>query len=376
MDEFFVAVERRANPSLLGKCVLVAGDPGGRGVVSSASYEARAMGCRSAMPTRQALQLCPGAVVVPPGTNDYGEISRRVFEIFEHFTPAIEPLSIDEAFLDMTGTEHIHGDGELAARAIKREIQEELGLVASVGVAPSKFIAKIASDLEKPDGLVVVREDEVQSFLAPLEIKRLWGAGPVTQDRLAKIGVLTFADLRRVDPTTLKLAVGNATDHFFKLAWGQDPRPVERKGKTKSISHEETFADDVSDFEELTAALLDQAQRVSRRLRAKEWIAKTVTLKVRTADFSTHTRSKTLVDGTDHIQVLYETARSLLETWRTTHRDPLRLLGLAAGNLAPQKGQQLSLFGQEVDEKQTRIETAMDSLADRFGEGTVQRGKS
>ena len=155
MDEFFVAVERRADPSLLGKCVLVGGDPQGRGVVSSASYEARAMGCRSAMSTRQALQLCPKAVVVPTGKSDYGAVSDRVFEIFEHFTPAIEPLSIDEAFLDMTGTEHIHGDGELAARAIKREIHEELGLVASVGVAPSKFVAKIASDLDKPDGLVV-----------------------------------------------------------------------------------------------------------------------------------------------------------------------------------------------------------------------------
>ncbi|MGE3182704.1 MAG: DNA polymerase IV, partial [Phycisphaerae bacterium] len=292
MDAFYASIEQRDNPALRGKPVLVAGPSHVRGVVSAASYEARAFGCHSAQPTSIALRRCPQAVVVPVRMAEYVRVSRQIAEIFRKFTPVVEPLSIDEAFLDVTGSRRLFGAAREIARQIKDEIFTVTGLHASVGVAPNKFVAKLASDHEKPDGLVEVSADGVQAFLDPLPIGRLWGAGRATLPKFETLRIRTFGDARRLTEDEFVQHFGKTTGpHFWRLVRGIDDRAVHTDRDAKSISHEQTFGEDVADVEALRGILLDQVDQVARRLRAHGRAARTVNLKIRRGDFHTISRS-------------------------------------------------------------------------------------
>lgn len=374
MDEFFAAVERLDFPELAGRCILVGGDPAGRGVVSTASYEARQFGCHSAMPTVTALRLCPQAVLRPVRGQRYREVSRAVFEIFRRFTPLIEPLSIDEAFLDMTGTERLSGTGEQAGGRIKRTIREELGLVASVGVGPNKFLAKLASDLEKPDGLTVIPPGREAEILDPLPISKLWGVGASTEKRLRGMGIRTIRELRLQDARTLRGVFGTRTEAVLRLAAGQDDRPVVPDSLAKSIGQEVTFPTDVSDLPALRSVLLGQAEQVARRLRGQGLQARTVTLKLRYGDFTTLSRSRSLPEPTCRTEAIFAAGAELLEAWARTSLGPMRLIGLTASNLSGSTGRQMGLFEEPADEKRKQVDEAVDRIVDRFGPGSIRRG--
>ena len=374
MDEFFAAVEKLDNPALVGKCVLVGGDPAGRGVVSTASYEARAFGCGSAMPMVTALRLCPKAIVLPGRHERYREVSEQVFEIFGRFSPLVEPLSIDEAFLDVTGSLRLMGDGEQIARGIKGAIRREVGLTASVGVAPNKFLAKLASELDKPDGLTVITAENVLQVLDPLPIRKLWGVGPAAEKRLERLNIRTFGQFRRAAPATLTAGLGPGGQDLQRLARGEDDRPVVPDHQARSISQECTFARDVDDYDQLGDVLVEQVSQVARRLRRAQLKARTVTLKIRTGDFVTRTRSATLGEATNLTDELLAEARGLLVAWRTESPAALRLLGMGASQLLAAGGQ-LPLFGRQQRDKMERLDRTLDDIASRFGSQAVRRGK-
>ncbi len=374
MDEFFAAVEKLDNPELVGKCVLVGGSAEGRGVVSTASYEARVFGCRSAMPMVTAMRLCPHAIVLPGRYERYREVSEQVFEIFGRYSPLVEPLSIDEAFIDATGSLRLLGPGEQIARSLKDAIRGEVGLTASVGVAPNKFLAKLASELEKPDGLAVITPENVRQVLDPLAIRKLWGIGPATEKRLERLNIHTFGELRRASPATVASAMGQGAEELQRLARGEDDRPVVPDHQAKSISQECTFPRDVGDYDQLGDVLVDQVDQVARRLRRAGLKSRTITLKLRTGDFVTRTRSATLSEATNLTEELLDAARKLLAAWRAENPAALRLLGMGAGQLGATGGQ-LPLFGQARREKLERLDRTLDDIASRFGSGAVRRGK-
>jgi DNA polymerase-4 len=383
MDAFYAAVEQRDNPALRGKPVLVGG-PSGRGVVSTASYEARPFGCRSAMPMRQAMKLCPQATVVMPRMERYVEVSRQVFGILEEFTPLVEPLSIDEAFLDVTGSTRLFGSAETIAAEIKRRVRETTELTASVGVAPSKFVAKLASDFKKPDGLVVVAQDEVASFLAPLPIGRMWGIGAKTLPKIEQLGVHTFGDLLRLSQEELTRRFGDFGERFYRLSRGLDERDVIPDRDARSISHECTFEHDVDDPELLRATLLDQVEHVASRLRRHDRLARCVVMKLRTPDFETITRRSTLEAASDTTEGLWAALRDLFEEWlRSVGRAglrrgetclPVRLIGAGVTQIVGRDGRQLSLFGAQREERLQRLDRTVDAIRDRFGDGSIRRG--
>lgn len=374
MDEFFAAVEKLDNPELVGKCLLVGGSPAGRGVVSTASYEARVFGCRSAMPMVTAMRLCPHAVVLPGRHERYREVSDQIFEIIGRYSPLVEPLSIDEAFVDVTGSLRLLGAGEQIARSLKDTIRGEVGLTASVGVAPNKFLAKLASDLEKPDGLTVITPENVQQVLDPLAIRKLWGVGPAAEKRLERLNIRTFGQFRRAAPATLASALGQGAEEWQRLARGQDDRAVVPDHQAKSISQECTFPQDVGDYDQLGDVLVEQVAQVARRLRRAGLKTRTVTLKLRTGDFVTRTRSATLSEASNLTEELLEAARKLLAAWRAENPSALRLLGMGAGQLVATGGQ-LPLFGQTRREKLERLDRTLDDIARRFGSGAVRRGR-
>jgi len=373
MDAFFAAVEQLDRPEWRGKPLLVGGDPKGRGVVSTASYEARPFGCHSAMPMAAAIRLCPQAIVVTPRMERYAEISRQVFEILEQFTPLVEPISIDEAFLDVTGCERLLGPAEHIARAVKDRVRSEVQLTASVGVAPNKFLAKLASDLQKPDGLVVVKEEDLDGFLAPLPISRLWGVGKATLPEFERLGVHTFGDALGLSLGTLRQHFGENGERFFQLVRGIDDRPVLPDREAKSISHEVTFPADVADGEHLRSVILEQMEQVSRRLRRHGFVARTVMLKIRYGDFSTITRRETLHEATDQTDALWSVATKLFEAWQRTHPRPVRLIGVGVSQLGVTKNSQLSLFESTEASTHHQLDTTMDAIRDRFGEHVIGR---
>src|SRR5579872_6528210 len=299
MDAFYASVEERERPELVGKPLIVGGTPQGRGVVAAANYAVRKFGVHSAMPTSTALRLCPHAIVLRPRLDFYAEVSEQIREILYRFTPVVEPLSLDEAFVDVTGSELLFGPSIEIGRRIKREIRESLRLVASVGVAPNKFLAKIASDIEKPDGFVVVDPAGVQSFLDPLPVGRLWGVGRVTGEAFDRLGVRTIGDVRRMPLVTLTQHFGSVGEHLRQLAHGIDARPVVPDREAKSISHETTFAVDIDDREALRAWIVELAEQVGCRLRRHNLRGRTVQVKIRLADFQTITRAKTLSAATN-----------------------------------------------------------------------------
>lgn len=372
MDAFYASVEQLDHPELRGKPVLVGG-AGSRGVVSAASYEARPYGCRSAMPMSTALRLCPEAVVVPVRMSRYREVSRQVFDVFAEFSPLVEPLSVDEAFLDLSGTEALFGSLEEASRRLKARVRAVTRLTASVGAAPNKFLAKLASDLRKPDGLVVVPPDGVQEFLDPLPVERLWGVGPATLEKFRSLGIRSVADVRRTLPERLRREFGPSGEHFHRLARGVDDRPVSPDHQAKSISHETTFGEDVGDLEHLRTVVVHQAEDVAYRLRRHALFARTVQLKLRKPDFSTFSRSTTLPEATQATEPLCRAALTVLEAWWSQHPGPLRLVGVGAGNLAAAGEVQRSLFQEEEEGGRARLDAALDRLRERFGADAVRR---
>ena len=368
LDAFFASVEQRDDPRLRGRPVLVGGR-GGRGVVAAASYEARRHGCRSAMPMSQALRRCPDAIVVSPNFARYESDSRRVMEILESASPMLEQISIDEAFVDVTGSRRLLGDGLAIARSLRERIRSEVGLTASVGVAPNKFVAKIASDLEKPDGLVVMAADGLAERLAPLPVGRMWGIGPRTAERCESRGIRTFGDLQRTSPEALVSLIGQSAARFHDLAHGRDDRPVVGDRAAKSIGHEQTFGQDLRDPREVEAVLLRHVERVGVRLRRQGRFAGGVVVKIRDGEFVTNTRSRTLPEATDRTDVIWETARALFREW--TFR-PVRLVGVSVERLG---GGGESLFD-EVDEaagRRRRLDRTTDLIRDRFGGDAISR---
>jgi DNA polymerase-4 len=371
MDAFFASVEQLDDPGLRGKPVLVGGN-GPRGVVAAASYEARVFGCRSAQPMAVAKRLCPHAIVVRGHYDRYREESQRVFTILESFTPAVQPVSIDEAFIDVTGSQQIFGEPEVIARAIKDRIRAETKLTGSVGVAPNKFLAKLASDLEKPDGLTVIRREDIDRVLPPLPIGKIWGIGPKTAERLASIGVKTIGDLRRLSPDVLERRLGTDAEHYLRLAHGVDDREVSSDRDAKSIGHEQTFGENLTDPEEVRAVMLEQSENVSARLRRHGLFAQGVTVKIRYGDFQTVTRAKKLPAPVDTTQPVWHAARELFDEWAREFK-PVRLIGVTATKLS--RGEpQMELFVNEDSQRQDRVDRAVDRITAKFGKSAIARG--
>jgi DNA polymerase-4 len=368
MDAFYASIEQRDRPELRGRPVIVGADPRGRGVVSAASYEARRFGVHSAMPIGRAARLCPDGAFLRVDMDKYAGVSRQIMAILAEFTPLMEPLSIDEAFLDATASRALFGDGPAIARAIKARVREAVALTASVGVAANKFVAKVASDLEKPDGLVVVPAGGEARFLAPLDISRLWGVGKVTGAELASMGVRTIGQLAALPESHLTARFGGNGAVLLGLARGLDDRVVEPFAPPKSMGAEETFDRDHADLERLRATLRAQAERVARELRADGYAGRTVALKLRFADFSTLTRRHTAEPTQDGLRI-YQEARALLD--RVPLRQPVRLIGLSVSELGRAGHGQLSLLGPDAARRE-RLGRALDRLAERFGEESVR----
>ena len=366
LDAFYASVEVLENPALAGKPVLVGGT-GPRGVVAAASYEARRFGCHSAMPMGRARRLCPQAIVLPPRFDLYGAKSKAVHEIFAAFTPIIEPIALDEAFLDVTGALRLLGTGAEIGAAIRARVKAETGLTASVGVAPNKLLAKLASDDAKPDGMLVVEPGTELAFLHPHPVGRLWGVGPATLARLERFGVETIGDLAALPEASLIDTLGKAHGHHLhELACGRDDRPVEPDRETKSIGQEETFPRDVSDREALAREVRRMGERVGERLRSHGLSGRTVTLKVRFPDFRTITRSTTVPEPVAVSAEITRLALGLLE--KVDVAGGLRLLGVTVSNLAAAGIHQPSLFGEEdAAETAAPIQSVVDAVRARFG---------
>jgi len=373
LDAFYASVEQLDDPSLRGRPVIVGG-PARRGVVCAASYEARRFGVRSAMPTAEARRRCPDGVFLPPRFERYGELSERVFGIYRSYTPLVEPLSLDEAFLDVTRSRSLHGGGRDIALAIKREVRAGTGLTVSAGIAECKMAAKIASDLGKPDGLVEVPEGGVAAFLAPLPIARLWGVGKVTEAALRGLGVATIGDLARFPEAVLAVRFGSHGRHMKALALGDDPRPVVPDEEAKSVGAEDTFEEDLQGEAALLPHLLAQSGKVARRLREAGWRGRTVTLKLKYADFTLVTRRCTLPAATDDGAAIFGAVRADLR--RADLSRPVRLTGVSVSGFGEDEPrEQLGLFEPAPgrgEAKRDRLNAALDDLAERFGDDAVR----
>jgi DNA polymerase-4 len=374
MDAFYASVEQRDEPSLRGKPLVVGGGTN-RGVVAAASYESRKYGIRSAMPMREALRRCPDLVRVPLRMAHYKSVSDDIFAIFRDFTPLVEGLSLDEAFLDVTESVALFGAAIDIARAIKQKIFAVTELTASVGVAPNKLVAKIASDLDKPDGLVVVTTENTRSVLDPLPVRVIPGIGRKTLARLSERSIETIADLRRAPDRDLEPIFGRFTQKTRDRASGIDSRPVEPSRADKSISAEETFDRDLTETAEMDKQLLALTERTASRIRAKELVAGTVQVKIRQSDFTTHTRQRVLRppgNGTDQI---YQMARSLLHHWLAEHPGAeIRLLGVGGSDLAA--AEQRDLFEDDATTQNSSLDETVDSIRDRFGNSSVNRART
>lgn len=371
LDAFYASVEQRDFPELLGLPVIVGGSME-RGVVCACSYEARRFGVHSAMSMTKALRLCPTAKVRPVRMERYRNFSRQVFAVFARYTDLIEPLSVDEAFLDVTGSEKLFGPAAKIAAAIRQAVRQETGLTISAGVASNKFLAKLGSEQAKPDGLFVV-PDPPDVFLRALPLGRLWGVGPVACKQLENLGLKTVGDLLRFSRDRLTRLFGKAGSHLYDLARGIDTRPVEPAGEPKSIGHEDTYARDLHGPEEMRLALLDLAERVGARLRRHRLAGQTVSLKVRYTDFTTVSRSRTLSAAVDHAKDIYTVAVELLDQ-TDAHCRPVRLLGISLGRLLPPGGCQGDLFTEPDRQRQVSLDQAVDQLRGRYGFSGVCRG--
>jgi DNA polymerase-4 len=376
LDAFYASVEQRDHPEYRGKPVIVGGGPNDRGVVSAASYEARAFGVRSAMPLRIAARLCPDGIFVPGDGKAYSRASDDVMALFYERTPLVEPISLDEAFLDVTATQHLFGGAEQIARDLKADARSRCGLVLSVGVATNKLCAKIGSDLRKPDGLVIVASGDEAAFLAPLELQRLWGVGPKTREVLESWGMKTIGDLAKADVAMLETRLGEHGRSIWERANGVDEGSVVTEMEPKSVGHEHTFDHDTLDPRVIESTLLRLSEGVGQRLRAAELRGKTVTLKLRVAPFETRTRQRTLASPTDDDLTIYKTGRQLLRDALTEDREagrasPVRLVGVSVHGL--EAGRQLGLFDHV---RVTRLNAALDAVRERFGDDALDRASA
>jgi DNA polymerase-4 len=374
MDAFYASVEQRDDPSLRGKPVIVGAVPPGRGVVCAASYEAREYGVRSAMPINDAYRRCPDGIYLPVRGGLYAEESRRIMAIFHEFTPLVEPLSLDEAFLDVRGSVRLFGEAAEIGRRIQARIREEVDLPASVGVAPNKHLAKIASDLEKPNGFVVVRPEEVDAFLVDLPIERIWGVGPVAAERLRARGIATVGQLREAGERDVGGALGRAAAiHLTRLARGLDRREVIPDGVPASVGHETTFGEDTNDRDFLEGTLLRLTEGVAMRMRRKELRGQIVTLKVRFEGFETITRRTKLREASDLEEDIFGAARTLLRDRVPMGRRRVRLIGVSVSGFPTEGAQQLELFRSRRKEKVRRTARTVDDIRGRLGRDAIMR---
>ena len=371
MDAFFASVEQLDHPEMRGKPVIVGADPAkGRGVVSAASYEARAFGIHSAMPISQAFAACPNGIFVRPRFKRYKELSDKIFAIFRDFSPSVEPISIDEAFIDLTGTERLHGSAKSVGRRVKARILDETGLIASVGIAPNGFLAKLASDFDKPDGFVVIPEDGVRDFLDPLPIGKLWGVGPTTEKALRDLGITTVGQLANFDEVSLRRRFGDRGAALIKLAHGEDDRDFGGTSRRKGISIERTYLRDETDRVRKIATIRKLADRLSTRMRKEGVAGRTITVKIRYAGFITITLSATPPFPLRNAEEIFDAAMRIADPKLD---GAVRLLGIRMSGLVDGGGEQLLLFGEEKRSKIERLEKALDDITSKFGEGAILR---
>jgi DNA polymerase-4 len=375
MDAFYASVEQLDQPELEGRPVIVGADPkagAGRGVVAACSYEARKLGIHSALPISHAWMQCPNGVYLRPRMDRYKEISVAIMGILSRYTDMVEPISIDEAFLDVSGSTALMGPAEGIARNLKSTIKQETGLTASVGVAPNKLLAKIASDLDKPDGFVVVREGEIESFLVNLRVSRLWGVGPKTAMRLQKLGIHTIGEIAAIPLQKMVGALGASGEHLWRLAHGEDERRVVSEWEPKSISNETTFERDTSDNDLLLKTLRQLSDKVAGRLRRQGFKTRTISLKLRYQNFTTFTRQTSVPEGLDTGNEIFALIRTLFE--RLPLEESVRLIGVGTSNLlrASKEEEQLSLF--ETSGQSERLAEALDEIHNRYGDSSLRRG--
>jgi len=371
MDAFYASVAELDNPQYKGKALVVGA--GVRGVVLSANYEARKFGIRAAMPVGRAKRMAPHAIFIAPEHHRYAEISERVMTIFNSFTPLVEPISLDEAFLDVTGSQKLFGDGRAIATKIREQVEQEEGITCSVGIAQSKFIAKLASQHCKPNGMLEIKSDRILEFLHPLPVRALWGVGPKTAESLDRLGLHTVADIANTPRSTLIRALGDATgESLYELAWGRDYRNVIPDEPEKSIGNEETFSRDIDNPEEILAELLRMSEKATARLRERGLFAKTITMKIKFADFTTLSRAKTLPIGIDSTQETYEIVKKLYLALRNEGAR-IRLVGVSLSNLLAEAPVQLELGAR--DRGWRDADTAIDKAKARFGRGSVRPGR-
>jgi len=371
MDAFYASVAELDNPQYKGKALVVGA--GVRGVVLSANYEARKFGIRAAMPVGRAKRMAPHAIFIAPEHHRYAEISERVMAIFNSFTPLVEPISLDEAFLDVTGAQKLFGDGREIAAKIRAQVEQEEGITCSVGIAQSKFIAKLASQHCKPNGMLEIKSDRILEFLHPLPVRALWGVGPKTAESLDRLGLHTVADIANTPRSTLVRALGDATgESLYELAWGRDYRNVIPDEPEKSIGNEETFARDIDSPEEILAEFLRMAEKATARLRERGLFAKTVTMKIKFADFTTLSRAKTLPIGIDGTHETYEIVKKLYLALNNEGAR-IRLVGVSLSNLLDEAPVQLELGARERGWRDA--DTAIDKAKARFGRGSVRPGR-
>lgn len=379
MDAFFASIEQRDHPEFQGKPVIVGADPRGgrgRGVVSTCSYEARRYGIHSAMPISFAYRRCPHGIYLPVNGKKYSLESKRILSLLKRFTPDIEPVSIDEAFLDVTGSASLFGGPEAACRKIKADIKKITGLTASLGMAPIKMAAKIASDLDKPDGLVIVAPDKLQDFLRPLPVSRLWGVGKKTRESLSRLGIRTIGDLSHRNKDELTRFFGKNGLHLWKLANGIDPRKVTPLREIKSMGNEYTFRRDERDKDIILDRLMQLSEHTSRRLRKSGFRGRTITVKVRFSDFKTYTRSYTLNTPTQLTEEIFRTSAGKIKDLNPTKK-PVRLIGIQVSNLIQSEEQpDLFAFAPPEQERKERLASALDKIKDRFGENAIKRRSS
>lgn len=374
MDAFFASVEQLDDPTLQGMPVLVGGE-GGRGVVAAASYEARKFGCHSAMPMALALAKCPQALVRAPRFDRYSEVSRQFLNILRDQSPLVEAISVDEAFVDVTGSQLLLGSGPTIAQSIRRRVHEELKLTVSVGVATSKFVAKIASDLQKPNGMTIISAVNTRAMLAPLSIAKMWGVGPKTLPKCINAGIHTFGDLQNLSQEQARARLGESGAQWREFALGIDDREVITEHDAKSVGQEETFESNIGDMDALRLTLQEQCDRVALRLRSSDGLTKCVTLKVRLANFNTFSRQKTLDSFTDSTKAIWRAADSLLAAWRGESAQPLRLIGVSVERVDRAAAEvQPELFPDPGAEVQRKLDSITDAVARKYGPEALHRG--
>jgi DNA polymerase-4 len=374
MDAFFASVEQLDDPALRGRCLVVGGSH--RGVVAAASYEARKFGIHSAMPIFQARLKCPHLVIVAPRRRRYAELSGRIMDILRTFSPLVEPISIDEAYVDISGCQRLHGTAHETGLAVKTRIREQTGLTSSVGIAPNKFLAKIASDFNKPDGLTIITPEQMPLFIETLAIEKVPGVGAQTRQRLTGMGIQTLGQILQWPEQQLVRNLGKFGYRLLALAQGRDNTPVECESEAKSVSSETTLAQDTADRAVLAACLLAQSDTVARQLRAQHLRARTITLKLKTTDFVQHTRSHSWPQPIQSSDTIYQAALRLLTAFALTQ--PIRLIGVGAGNLMPESMPvQQALFADEqvrYRQQWEQLDRALDAISERYGQGSVVRG--